>query len=366
MTEKARAAVMKEYGKPLEIEEYPLPEPEEGCLLAKIEAAGVCGADLNMWRGTDLRIRCPIILGHEGVGRVHAIGGDKKDLFGQSLAVGDAIVWDRGIVCGKCHFCLNVRERSLCPERRVYGISYSSKDYPHLLGNFAQFIYLFPQTNVVKLAGGIRPEVIVPATCSGATIAHAFDLERPSVGDSVVVQGPGPIGLFAVAFARKSGADKIILVGSHGDEKRLGLAKEFGADYTLTTEETTLDQRVKFVKDITGNVGADFCIECTGSTVAVEEGVKMIRRGGTYVVVGLAAPSSSPVRLDGFREITQKQVLIRGSWASETRHLIQALRVVESGEFPFEKMIKKFSLDQATEALESIARHEVTKAVLIP
>ena len=113
----AQAVVLEKFNAPLVLRTFPLPKLGEGEVLVKIEAAGVCGSDVHQWEGRDPRIRLPMILGHEGVGEITEIRGEKKDVYGDALRAGDKVLWNRGVSCNRCYYCVVKREPSLCPDR---------------------------------------------------------------------------------------------------------------------------------------------------------------------------------------------------------------------------------------------------------
>ena len=119
---KVKAVVLKEFNQPLVIEEGELASLKDGEILVRITASGVCGSDVHMWKGKDPRTPLPLILGHEGVGVVEEVKGEKKDIFADKIKPGDFVIWDRGVTCGNCYFCVVKKEPSLCPKRQVYGI----------------------------------------------------------------------------------------------------------------------------------------------------------------------------------------------------------------------------------------------------
>ncbi|MBA3413813.1 MAG: alcohol dehydrogenase catalytic domain-containing protein, partial [Chloroflexia bacterium] len=119
----ARGAVLRAFHEPVTIEEAPIPAPEPGALVARIDLGGICGTDIHLSHG-NLPIPLPVILGHEAVGRVETLGaGVETDFTGQPLRPGDAIAWTSSIPCGRCHWCVVEGERTLCENRRVYGIN---------------------------------------------------------------------------------------------------------------------------------------------------------------------------------------------------------------------------------------------------
>ncbi len=361
-----KAMVLQEFNKPLVEIEYPLLKLSRGEILVKLEASGVCGSDVHMWRGKDPRTPLPLILGHEGVGRVAEVDVDKKDIYGQPLGPGDLVIWDRGVTCNSCYYCAVKKEPSLCVNRKVYGINVSCKDAPHFRGCYAEYLVLFEDTKVLKITEEIAPETLVAASCSGATSAHTHQLCGITEADSVVIQGPGPVGLFALAFALDSGAGTTIVIGAQGDEKRLKLAEDFGATHTLNVSDTTAEERCQLVMDHTGGHGADVVIDTTGSPQALSEGIRLSAKGGTYALPGVAVPIGQ-VPISFYEDVAVKNLRIQGVWVSDTCHLYQAVRLVLSGRYPFDRLVThKFDLKDATQAMETMERKEAIKAVLRP
>ena len=355
---KMKVAVLKKFNEPLAIEERRLAALKDGQVLVRIKAAGVCGSDVHMWKGKDPRIPLPLILGHEGVGVVEDIKGEKEDILGERLYVGDLIIWDRGLTCGNCYFCTIKKEPSLCPKRQVYGIV---RD-----GCYATHLILLKKTKIIKIEGKVDPAVLVPASCSGATTAHTIELCDICQGDTVVIQGPGPMGIFALVFAREKGAGKIIVMGTGMDKERLKLCLEFGASETLNIDEISFEERLSFIKEKTNGLGAGAVIDCTGSPHAIKEGLKMTAPGGIYTFPGIATPIGE-VPISFYEDVARKNVRIQGVWVSDTSHLYQAVKLVLSEKYPFEKLIThKFRLEEATEALKRVDARREMKAVLMP
>jgi len=364
MPESATAMVLHKFNEPLEQREFPLPDLNEGELLVKISASGVCGSDVHMWLGKDPRLHLPMILGHEGVGQIAKLRGERRSVHGITLHEGDLIIWNRGVTCGRCYFCAVKHTPALCPNRWVYGITTNCADPPYLRGCYAEYILLTANTDILKIEEDIDPAILVSAACSGATMAHAFDLHSPDVGDTVVVQGPGPLGIFAIAFARARGASKIVVIG--GTQSRLELCQKFGATLTINRNETTIDERRQNIMDLTNGRGADVVIEATGSSRAVKEGVGLIRNGGCYLVTGFGNPEGK-IELDCFADISRKNIWLQGVWVSDTKHLLEAISLVIDNADAFAALaVDKFPLAQATKALEAMRDRETMKGVIVP
>ena len=363
---KAKAAVLTRFNEPLELQEFEVGPLGEGEVLVKITAAGVCGSDVHMWHAKDPRTPLPIILGHEGVGEIAQIGGRKADVFGRELKPGDKVMWERGIMCGKCYYCVVKKQPSLCPSRKTYGISLSCKESPHLRGCYAEYLHLLPNAHMIRIDDDIDPAVLVPASCSGATGAHAVELADVAPGDNVVIIGPGPVGLYILAMVLERGAAKVIVLGTDADAMRLQWCREFGAQETISVSQTTLEQRVDRVRELTNGLGANVVFECTGVRAAAEEGLHYVAPYGTYLIPGIATPvGESTIRF--FEQIARKNVRLQGVWVSDTGHLYRAIQLVLSRRYPFEKVIThRFGLEEATKALETVAAREAMKAVLVP
>ena len=356
--------VLEAFNQPLVMRDFEIPPLQDGEVLIRLEAAGVCGSDVHMLRGEDPRTPLPIILGHEGVGRVLEVKGEKRTVEGELLKSGDLILWNRGVSCHRCFHCAVLNEPSLCKNRKVYGINRSSKVAPYVNGCYSQEMLLTADTDIFKVTAEVDPAILVSASCSGATVAHAFDLHRPDFGDTVLIQGPGPLGVYAVAFAKQLGAQEIIVIG--GSENRLQTCREFGATLTLNRRELSLEDRKQAIMDKTRGRGVDFAIEAVGDPSAVHEGIKLVRSGGAYVSIGFSQPPGN-CQIDFFQEVVSKNLKIQGVWVSGTRHTWQAMKLVLERPELFARMIThRFSLEQANEALAAMAQRDALKAVLVP
>ena len=355
---KRKAAVLGEFNQPLTIEKRELAPLKGGEVLVAIKAAGICGSDVHMWKGKDPRTHLPLVLGHEGVGIVEDVKEKKEDIFGDSIKPGDLIIWDRGVVCGNCYFCTIKKKPSLCPKRQVYGIV---RD-----GCYATHLILLKETKIIKVEEEIDSAILVPSSCSGATAAHTIEHCEITEGEVVVIQGPGPMGVFTLALAQEKGADKVIVIGTGMDKERLKLCVEFGASETLNIDESSFEERLFHVKERTKGRGADTVIDCTGSARAINEGIKMTATGGTYALPGVATPIGE-VPVSFYEDVARKNVRVQGIWVNDTSHLCQSVKLVLSKKYPFERLIThKFKLEEATEALRTVDARKAMKAVLMP
>jgi threonine dehydrogenase-like Zn-dependent dehydrogenase len=361
---KALAVVLRAFGQPLVLEEIPIPPLAPGQVLVTIEAAGVCGSDLHMWRGHDPRTPLPMLLGHEGVGRVLDTGGQKVDIHGRHLRVGQRILWERGVTCGQCYYCTVLHEPALCAQRWVYGIYRSLDVPPHLNGCYASHIILDPRTQILPLDEEDDPALFVAASCSGATAAHGFDLSPAQVGDTVVIMGPGPIGAFSVAFACADGAEQVVAVG--GTQARLDFCSHLGATHTLNRQKTSPQERLAIIRDLTHGRGADLVIEASGSVAAAQEGLGFLRHGGTLSLVGFGTPVGD-MSLPPFETLVRKNARLQGVWVSDVRHTFRAISLLRRNSPAFAGLVThRFPLSEATQALQAVSSRQAMKAVLLP
>jgi len=364
----SKVAVLTAYQSPLEIREYEVDETlAPGEALARVEMAGICGTDVHLWKG-ELPIPIPVILGHESAGRIAKLGeGLERDWTGQPLAVGDRVVWASSIVCGECYYCRIKKTPTRCLKRKAYGISYCCDEAPHLRGGYAQWILLRAGSSIFKLPDTVPFEAIVGAGCALNTALHGIERIGVEMGDTVVVQGAGPVGLAALAVAIESGAAKTVVVG--GPAHRLKMALEFGADAVVSLDEyKTVEARRAAVCDVVGEYGADVVLECVGHPSAVPEGFELCRDGGKYLVLGQYANAGN-VEFNP-HIITKKQLTVMGSWAFEARHVLGAVEFLARSakwcELFSRQVTHRFTLDQADEALATVRRLEAGKAVILP
>lgn len=359
---KAFAAVLRAFSQPLTLEEIEIPRLSPGQVLVEIESAGVCGSDVHMWHGRDPRTSLPMILGHEGAGRVAEVCGAKANIDGQPVKPGDRILWERGVTCGQCYYCAVLREPALCPQRWVYGIHRSSAVPPRLNGCYATHLILDPRTVLLPLEESEDPALFVAASCSGATAAHGFDLLPVQVGDTVVILGPGPLGAFSVALARAAGAAEVIVIGGTGS--RLALCWRLGATTLLDRRKTTVQERLEMVRTLTRGRGADVVIEASGDVAAAQEGLNLVRPGGALSLVGFGTPVGEMTLLP-FESLVRKNVRIQGVWVSDARHTLRAMSLIRQNPQVFAELVThRFSLSEATRALESVQSREALKAVI--
>ena len=148
-TKTDRAAVLDGFGEPFEIRAFPAAAPGDGEVVASVSFGGICGTDVHLREGR-LPVPLPLVFGHEGVGVVAELDGEIRDAGGHLLEAGDAITWASNIPCGRCRACRVDGQRTLCPDRRIYGINQRADVSPYLSGSWAERIVLQPGSTIVR------------------------------------------------------------------------------------------------------------------------------------------------------------------------------------------------------------------------
>lgn len=360
-----RAAVMPAPGVPVEIREFERPVLEEGAILLRTLFSEVCGTDVHLHHGRLAGVPYPIIPGHVNVGEIAAVRGNPVDPDGNPLKVGQVVTFlDVHETCGHCWFCTVARASTRCPHRRVYGITYSADE--GLLGGWSEEILLKPGVKVLPLPDRVPPERFIGAGCGLPTAVHAIERAQIQLGDAVVVQGSGPVGLSAAILAQLSGATQVIVIG--GPESRLREAERIGADATLNIEALPPEERRDRVLALTRGRGADVVIEASGNPAAVSEGFGLVRDAGRYVIVGQYTDLGD-LPLNPHRDINRKHLEVRGCWGSDFGHFWRGMRVLRKhgDRFQWERFITRhYRLDEVNQALDDVAHCRTVKAVIVP
>ena len=350
---------------PIEIWEIDDPAIEPGGVLLETVASEVCGTDVHLSHGRLAGVPYPIIPGHVSVGRVLETGGEVREFGGAVLVPGDLVTfYDVHETCHACWFCLVAGQPNRCPQRRVYGISYSALEGP--LGGWAERIYLKPGVHAFRLPEQLRPDDVIGGGCGLFTGFAAVDRSDLRIGDRVLVQGSGPVGLAAVAMAAVGGAGLVINIGD--PRARLDLAKELGADVVLSLTEDSISEREDVVRRLTAGRGMDVVIEAAGQPAAVTEGLNLLRDGGRYVVAGHYT-NTGTTSLNPHVDVNRKHAEIRGQWGTGLQHIERSLRTLarHRERLPLSRIIGgRYSLDEAARALADVEAMRITKAIIEP
>lgn len=359
-----RAAVMPGPGKPVEIREFPDLELEPNSASMRTTLADVCGTDVHLRAGKLAGVPYPIIPGHVSVGTIDTVRGELRDIDDRPVREGDLVTfYDVTETCNECHACLVAKAATRCPSRKVYGITYGVED--GMLGGFCETLYLRPGVRVLPLEG-VDAKTAVAAGCGLPTAYHSVERAGIEPGDTVLVQGCGPVGIQAVAIAKSFGAERVLVTGAPAT--RLQIAAQFGADETFDITKTSVDERAERIAELTHGRGVDRVIEVAGHTSAIPEALHLVRDSGVVVVAGHYTDAGE-VAINPHLDINKKHLDIRGCWGSEFRHFHRAFRwLAHTGKsLPYGAMISKvYPLECANDALDDVQGLRVVKAVIDP
>lgn len=327
------------------LEEKDTPEPGKGEVLVRIKAALTCGTDAKTYRRGHKLLPPPSAFGHEFAGDVAEIG---KDVEG--ISKGMRVVAANSAPCGHCFFCKRGRE-SLC------------ENLFFLWGAFAEYIVVperIVKKNVLEIPKSVSYEeaaLTEPLAC----VIHGVEESNIKMGDTVVINGAGPIGLFFTALVKKKGAR---IIQTDLVDERLKVAQKLGADHAINAQkgpESTIEE----VKKLTDNRGADVAIEAVGYPQIWEMTIKMTRKGGTATLFG-GCDKDTTITVDTsflhYSELTLKGVFHHTPYYVRTALNLITWGAIDTGTFITEKM----PLTHIDEALQKVLNQKGVKIALIP
>ena len=273
------AAVITEHGKPLEMQRVPIPELEPTAILARVDAATLCGTDVHFWHGMGGASKPPYIPGHETAGIIEEVRGERLDILGKPLKPGDRVLFTYSF-CGHCYYCTVAHQPTLCGQGVRFGRARADQP-PYLRGGCAEYHYFPPGSEIIRVPDEVPSPLAASAACALRTVMHGFErLGALATHETVVVQGCGPVGLYALAVARDRGAQRVLVIGAPAG--RLEVATAWGADATLNLEDVPeVEARRDWVREQTGGRGADVVVQAA-TGMAIPEGIGLVRPGGRF------------------------------------------------------------------------------------
>lgn len=364
MSRTGKAVVYDAPNEPFVIREYPLRPTRSGEVLVRISMSTICRSDIHSYQGHRPN-PCPGVLGHEIIGIIEELGaGVERDMRGDPLAVGDRITWSEYFIPGANYYSevLDIPQKS--PGVDKYGHMAVATD-PHFHGGFAEYCYILPQSWILKLPEVLSDEEATPVNCGVATMISVTEAAGIGMGDTVVVQGLGLLGLYGCAIARARGARRVIGLDNVAARRDLGM--RFGADLTLDPSAMSEVDLVKRVREACRPDGADAVIEVCGYPEVIPSGLQFLRIGGRYTLGGVVNPDSY-VRFDA-NVLLRKLITLRGVHNYHPRHLIQALDFVVANRerFPFRDLVDgKYGLNEVGQAMRDAAERKVLRAAIVP
>jgi len=360
MTTTYRAAVLVET-KRVEMREVPLVDPQPGGVLVSVVLGGVCGSDVHITSGEAGVMPFPIILGHEGIGRIERLGaGVSTDYAGAAVKRGDLVVWSPIALCHRCYSC-SVLEETPCENSQFF----EHAEKPNW-ASYADYACLPSGMPFYRLPDHADPAAIAALGCALPTVLRGFERCGPvGLGDTVVVQGAGPVGLASTLVATASGAAEVIVIDQV--ESRLEVARSMGATVTLSLKTSDAGARNARVREIVGRRGPSVVVEAAGHLDAFPEGVDLAGNHGRYIVLGLwGAIGTRPISP---RVLTTKNLTIGGATFPKPKHYFGAVQLAArlQDQYPLAKLVThRFGIRDAPKALLSVERGEAIKAVIDP
>ena len=356
------AAVFHKPGEPLAIQQFEVPRnTERGAALCRVRMSTICGSDLHTIGGRR-KEPTPIILGHEIIGDVVALGdGLDRDGFGDRLNVGDRVTWSIMASCGDCFYC-NRHLPQKCERLRKYGHS-SCSEWPHLTGGYAEYIYLFPGTAIFRIPEAVSDAVATPANCALSTVINAAETIGLNEGETILVQGAGLLGINLVALAADAGAKKVFVTDVN--PRRLELAAEFGADRCINVGDLGDEEVLSIIRKETSGRGVDVAFEVCGAVAAIDQAIQALRIGGRYLIAGMVTPGSN-LHIDG-NQVTRKCLTIKGVHNYRPEHLGKAIQFLEkySEQAPYTGLIgHTFALTEINDAIQAAASGKYVRVAI--
>ncbi|HHJ00616.1 alcohol dehydrogenase catalytic domain-containing protein [Candidatus Aerophobetes bacterium] len=342
-----KAILKKKESLGFELEDLPIPEPEEGQVLVKVRATAICGSDLKLYEWTpwckSVVKSLPFIPGHECSGEVVKVGKGVK-----GIKVGDKVAAETHIPCGKCWQCRHNRPHT-CQNMELFGHTVN--------GCFAEYC-IIPEISTRKLPEEFPLEKGCLLEPMGIPLRAVYEGEVE--GDSVVVIGCGPIGQFAIGISRIRGAEKVIAIDIN--EKRLDIASKMGATHLINPQKESV---VEKVLSLTEGNGAGVIIEASGNAEALERAFGYLRVGGKLFTIG---HPQRPLKIDVSSQIIFKEAKIVGLWGRQIWKTWEiAENLLSTGKLNVKPMVThKFSLQDFEEAFRVAISGEGCKIVLVP
>jgi propanol-preferring alcohol dehydrogenase len=339
MNNKMNAAVVVEFGAPLELQQWDIPTPAPGQILVKTEACGVCHTDVHAWRGDwPLKPKPPFIPGHEGIGSIVAVGTDVT-----TAKIGDrvGVPWLYS-ACGHCEYCLSAWE-TVCADAKYGGYTMN--------GGFAEYILADPNY-VAQIPDGLSSAEAAPIICAGVTTYKGIKETGAKPGQWIAISGIGGLGHLAVQYAKVMG---LRVCAIDVDDGKLAHAKRLGADLLVNAKAS---DPIETVKQGTGG-GAHGVLITAPSLGAFKQGVGMTRKHGTCVLNGLP-PGEFPTPLF---DVVANCITIRGSFVGTRMDMAEALAFAAEGKVKAD--IELQPLSAINQVLERLEQGKVASRVVI-
>lgn len=324
----------------------PIPAYDDDQVLIRVEYIGICGSDVHTFEGHYNVNAENLTIGHEFAGVVAQVGKNVTN-----VKVGDRVTSETTFkICGECRYCKE-GQYNLCSTRKGLGTQQDGAMAEYIVARAAS-CHILPENVSTRDAS-----ITEAAACAYHGVYRA-DIKQ---GDIVLVLGPGPIGLLVAQVVMSRGG-RVVMTGLTQDAGRLKIARErFGVEFTVDVLKDDLEG---LVNKLTDGYGADVCYDCSGAVPSMQTGMKLLRKQGQYVQVGLFAREVIEVN---FSHIIQKELRVTGSRSQNTHDWEPTLKLMSEGKINADKMIThEVGIDEWDKAYNLIKSGEATKVVMHP
>lgn len=346
MAKTMKVLVKHHAGPGARLEEVPVPQLRRGEVLVKIIAAAICGTDVHIYNWDAWaagRIKPPLVFGHELCGEIVELGPGVDD-----IAIGTRVSAEGHFVCGKCFFC-RTGQGHICQDVEIIGVDTT--------GCFAQYVRI-PRTNIWVLDDDVSDEVAAIHDPFGNAV-HSVLMDEIA-GNTVLITGCGPVGLASIAIAKLAGASRIF--ATDVQPYRLDLAKKMGADKTIDVSKTAM---VDTVLGETGGLGVDVLLEMAGHPSAINDGLRVLRKGGWVSLLGITQDKKVAIDLnDGIIFKGARIYGINGRRMYDTWYKMQAL--LRAGLDLTPMITHRFKFEQFEQAFALASSGKSGKIILYP
>ncbi|XP_011418885.3 sorbitol dehydrogenase isoform X1 [Magallana gigas] len=341
----ANIAVVLHGPNDLRVESIPVPEIKDNEVLLAMCSVGICGSDLKYWKYGKcgkFSLEKPMIMGHEGSGKVVKVGSGVKH-----LKIGDRVAIEPGVSCGVCRLCKTGRY-NLCPRIFFCATPPDDGNLCRLYKHSAQFCFRLPDHVTDDEGAMLEPLAVAVYSCRKGKVG---------LGTKLLICGAGPVGILTLMVAKQNGATTVVITDI--DETRLALAKSLGADFTIRVSSEKPEQLATNISEILGD-HPDVTIECSGTNFGFSTGIYATLPGGCLVMVGrVPGDAEFPLNLAFTKEID-----ITGVFRYANCYPT-ALELVSKGVVDVKPLIShRFSLPDSVKAFETASSHD-TKAVKV-
>ncbi len=328
----------------MEFSEIAVPKVTEDKVLIKVAYTGICGSDIHTFKGEYKNPTTPVVLGHEFSGEVVEIGEAVT-----TVKVGDRVTSETTFsVCGKCEYCQK-KEYNLCPYRKGLGTQQNGSMTDYVLAR-EESIHILPDN--LSYEGAALSE---PLACCVHAMYQKSTLE---LQDKIIIIGPGPIGLLLLQIAKEIGA-YVVMTGITKDKHRLELAKKMGADKIIDTQK---DDLATVINEVTDQYGVDKIYDASGSIYAVNQSLPLLRKGGTFVQVGLFKEKMNELDIES---TIQREIRYVGSRSQNPFDWPIAIHLLAKGAIDIQGMITKiYPLQEWRTAFEKVMEGNEIKVLI--